>query len=262
MKRHTANSVITEALGQLDPAPRSELTQKERDHADTAFARIVEAPIDETMPGAPVQRSRRRRGLLLATLGLGATGAAIPGLLLGGNAYGSWTPTPEPLTAAAADEAATTCRAALGVPDGEEPVLVAERRGDWTYVLVASAKTEAICLMPDDSIGRDPDVGGNLFGSYDADAPAPPTLDPTGFDEATSMEGSTDEGWFIWSEGYVGSDVTGVTVHTSSGLDIEASVVGERFAAWWPSKKQSSDRPAETWSYTVHMADGSTRPSR
>jgi len=41
--------------------------------------------------------------------------------------------------------------------------------------------------------------------------------------------------------------------------DIEASVAGNRFAAWWPSSKQSSDQPAETWSYTVHLADGSTR---
>ena len=73
------------------------------------------------------------------------------------------------------------------------------------------------------------------------------------------MQGSTEEGWFTWSEGYVGSDVTGVTVHTSSGPDIEASVAGNRFAAWWPSQKQSSDHPAETWSYTVQLADGSTR---
>ena len=35
-------------------------------------------------------------------------GAAVPALLLGGSAFGSWTPTPEPLTAAAAREAAVT----------------------------------------------------------------------------------------------------------------------------------------------------------
>ena len=73
------------------------------------------------------------------------------------------------------------------------------------------------------------------------------------------MLGNTDEGWFSWVEGYVGSDVTGVTVHTSAGLDIQASVAGNRFAAWWPSTVQSSDHPAETWSYTLHLADGSTR---
>ena len=54
-------------------------------------------------------------------------------------------------------------------------------------------------------------------------------------------------------------DVTGVTVHVSSGLEIEASVVGDRFAAWWPSVEPSSDNPDESWTYTVHLADGSTR---
>jgi hypothetical protein len=84
-------------------------------------------------------------------------------------------------------------------------------------------------------------------------------LAPDRIVENTTMEGNTDEGWFAWSEGYVGDDVTGVTVHTSSGLDIEASVSGNRFAAWWPSREQSSSQPAETWSYTVHLADGTTR---
>ena len=44
-----------------------------------------------------------------------------------------------------------------------------------------------------------------------------------------------------------------------SASDIEASVAGNRFAAWWPSSEQSSDHPAETWSYTAHLADESPR---
>ena len=136
---------------------------------------------------------------------------------------------------------------------------MAERRGEWTYLLLAGSGTEAICLMPDDLVGQDPAAREDFFGSYDTDTVAPPTLDPDRIDETTSMQGSTEEGWFSSVEGYAGSDVTGVTVHTSSGLDIEASVAGNRFAAWWPSSKQSSDQPAETWSYTVHLADGSTR---
>ena len=183
------------------------------------------------------------------TAGLaGAAGVAVPGLLLGGGtAYGSWTPTPEPLTGVAAAEAATTCRAVLAVPDRGERVAVAERRGEWTYVLLAGPGTEAICLMPDDLVGQeDPadhkDEG--FFGSYDTDTVAPPTLDPDRIAETTSMQGSTDEGWFICTEGHVGSNVTGVTVHTSSGLDIEASFEGNRFAAWWQARQQSSDHPA------------------
>lgn len=88
-------------------------------------------------------------------------------------------------------------------------------------------------------------------------------LAPDRIAETEHQEGSTSEGWFIRTGGYVGSDVVGVTVHTSSGLDIEASVVDGRFAAWWPAVEQSSDNPdGETWSYTVHLADGSTRRTR
>jgi hypothetical protein len=260
MRRHTADTVVTAALRDLDPAPRIDLTEAERARVDAAFARIVAMPGDEPVP-VEADRPHRRRSRLLVAVGLvGAVGVAIPGLLLGGgNAYGSWTPTPEPLADAAAVTAATTCRAALGAPDRGERVAVAERRGGWTYVLLAGPGMEAICLMPEDLVGQDPTGQAKFFGSYDTDTVALPVLDPDRIVENTSMEGSTDEGWFTWSEGYVGSDVTGVTVHTSSGLDIEASIAGDRFAAWWPSSKQSSDQPAETWSYTVHLADGSTR---
>jgi hypothetical protein len=259
MRRHSADTV-TAALRDLDPAPSTELTQAELDRADAAFARIVATPCDEPVPMMQ-GRPQRRRSRLLAAAGLaGAVGVATPVLLLGGgSAYGSWTPTPVPLTEVVAAGAATTCRAALDVPDRGERVAVAERRGGWTYVLLAGPRTEAICLMPDDLLGQDPTDRREFFGSYDTDAAAPPALDPDRIDENTSMQGSTDEGWFLWVEGYVGSDVTGVTVHASSGLDIEASVSGNRFAAWWPSSPQSSVHPAETWSYTVHLADGSTR---
>jgi hypothetical protein len=260
MRRHTSDTVVTAALCHLDPAPRIDLTEAERERADAAFARIVATPSDEPVP-VEADRPHRRRSRLLVTLGLaGAAGIAIPGLLLGGgNAYGSWTPKPAPLTDVDGAAAATTCRAALDVPDRGERVAVAERRGEWTYVLLAGPGTEAVCLMPNDLVGQDPTAREDFFGSYDTDAVAPPTVDPDHIDETSSMQGSAEEGWFIWVEGYVGSDVTGVTVHTSSGPDIEASVASDRFAAWWPTSQPSSDHPAETWSYTVHLADGSPR---
>ena len=59
----------------------------------------------------------------------------------------------------------------------------------------------------------------------------------------------------------MGSDVTGVTVHTPVGPDVEASVAHGRFAAWWPSDQPSSENPEVmgAWTYTVTLADGSTR---
>ena len=97
MRRHAADTVVTEALRHLDPAPRTDMTEAERERADAVFARIVATPSDEPVL-LEADRPLRRRSRLLVTLGLaGAAGIAIPGVLLGGGtAYGSWTPTPEP----------------------------------------------------------------------------------------------------------------------------------------------------------------------
>ncbi|MFL6159509.1 MAG: hypothetical protein ACJ72D_25780 [Marmoricola sp.] len=255
MRNRTTDSVITAALGHLDPAPETDLSDVERSRAGAAFARIVATPGGEPVPARP-RRFRRR---LLVTTGLTVAAAAVGSALLGGGtAFGSWTPEPRPLAPQVAASAATTCRTALGVPNRGEQIAVAERRGGWTYVLLAGPRTEVVCLMPQDLVGQDHPDRGLFFGSYDTDAAAPPVLAPDAVDETTSTEGTTDEGWFVATEGYVGSDVSGVTVHTSSGLDVEASVVGNRFAAWWPASRQSSHHSAETWTYTVHLADGGT----
>lgn len=259
MRRQPADTVITAALRHLDPAPTTDLTEAERERADAAFARIVATSSDDLATTEP-HRPRRRRRLLVPGALAGAAGVAGTALLIGGgSAYGSWTPTPAALTERTAAAAATTCRATLDVPERGERVAVAERRGDWTYVLLAGRRTQAVCLMPDDLVGQDPTARKDFFGTYDTDTVAPPTVAPDRVDETSSLQGSTEEGWFISVEGYVGSNVTGVTVHTSSGPDVEASVAGGRFAAWWPARRPSSEHRAETWSYTVHLADGSTR---
>ena len=272
MSSHTDDSLITEALRRLDPEGAAELTDVERDRAEAAYARIIAAPSDAPAGVEPGRPKRRRRRLLAAVGVAGAAAVAVPVLLLGGGtAYGTWKATPTSLTGAAATDAAAACRLTLqtqpsGAPvdvptlPGPGRVAVAERRGGWTYVLIdGPGRAQGMCLMPSDEIGkgRPPESSG---GYYDPDAPPAPTLSRGRIVVTTSAEGSTEEGWFDWLEGYVGSDVTGVTVHTSSGLDIQASVVGNRFAAWWPGVVQSSHNPkGETWSYTVHLADGSSR---
>jgi hypothetical protein len=140
---------------------------------------------------------------------------------------------------------------------------MAERRGGWTFVMIEGpGRQQGVCLMRNDDIEKRA-PSGSIGGYYDPDAAEPPTLAPDRIAVNASAEGSTDEGWFNWLDGYVGSDVTGVTVHTSSGLDIQASVVGNRFAAWWPGRVQSSDHPeGETWWYAVHLADGNSRNTR
>jgi hypothetical protein len=272
MTRKADDTLIAAALRHLDPGGAGQLTEAERERAETAFARIVATPREEPVPVEP-DEPRRRRGRLLVPLVLaGATAVAAPVLMIGGGtAYGTWTPTPIPLTGEAAAAAADTCRTALPGPsagasasptaaEGRGRIAVAERRGEWTYVLIEGpGRAQRVCLMPVDDIGKR--ERPRLFGGYyDTDVADPPAVSPAGIAVNVSAEGQTDEGWFDWLEGFVGSDVVGVTVHTSSGLDIQASVVGNRFAAWWPGRVQSSSHPdGETWSYVVHLADGSSR---
>src|SRR3954454_10838572 len=271
MNKHSLDNMTTAALRELDPAPTMVLTDEELERADATFARIVATPSPDQVPQKSL-RARRRRSLVV--VGLVAAGAAVPAMLVsGGSAFASWTPQPESLTAAAMTEAATTCRAALEVPDQGERVVIAEQRGGWTYVLIAGHKSEGFCLMPDDLVGRqDPaDHKKGFFGGYTADPVEAPTLARDRIVETESMTGSVPtpgpwffsdhDGWFSSVQGYVGSGVTGVTVHPPVGPDVEASVANGRFAAWWPSEEPSSRNPEVmgAWTYTVTLADGSTR---
>jgi hypothetical protein len=274
MNKHTVDTMTTAALRDLDPASTTVLTDAELERADATFARILATTPSPDQVPEESHWPRRRRNFVLVGL-VGVAGAVVPALLLGGgSAFASWTPKAEPLAAAAVSEAAATCRAALEVTDQGERVVIAERRGGWTYVLLAGPQAEGACLMPDGLVGKEDPAdhrGEGFFGTYDTDPVEAPTLARDRIVETESTAGSVptpglwpfsnDEGWFSSVQGYVGSDVTGVTVHTPAGPDVEASVANGRFAAWWPSDRPSSENPEVmgAWTYTVTLADGSTR---
>ncbi len=276
MNEHTAfDTMTTAALRDLDPAPTTVLTDEELGRADATFARILATPSHGHVPEES-DRPRRRRRRLLVPVGLvAAAGAAVLALPLGGgSAFASWTPKPEPLSAEAVAEAAATCRTAFGMPDQGERVVIAERRGGWTYMLIAGPKAEGACLMPDDLVGHQDPADARekgFFGGYTTDPVEAPTLARDRIVETENMAGSVptpglwpfshDMGWFSSVQGYVGRDVTGVTVHTPVGTDVQASVAHGRFAAWWPSDRPSSENSEVmgAWTYTVTLAHGSTR---
>lgn len=265
MKKLTSDT-IDAAVRDLDPAPEAVLTEAERRRADGTRDKILTT--DPYDPG-PAERDRPpRRRRLLASLGLvGAAAAAVPVLLIGGgSALASWTPTPEVLTPAETDAAASTCRADLGMPGAQETALLAERRGTWTYVLISGPRAEASCLLRNDVVGQDP-AGHEVFGSLEPDPGEAPAVSRDGLVETGSAATSIDDGlfgeeWLTWAYGRVGAEVTAVTVHTPLGFDVTASVDNGRFAAWWPSQQPSSENldVMGAWSYTVTLADGSTGP--
>jgi hypothetical protein len=263
MSQRTRDRLTMTALRDLDPAgPTTGLSEEEHARADATFSRIVSAPDHPPRRIEPERPARLPRRLLVAAGLAGATGIATSALLLGGTAYGSWTPTPTPLEGSAATTAAVSCRIALDVPDHGERVLIAERRGDWTYVLLGDSHTETACLLPKGVGGKDPaDYEGKFFGSYDSDVPAAPRVAQDRIVQTSYMSGRTDEGLVNWTEGYVGRDVVGVTLHTPTGLKVEASVAQGRYAAWWPAGEAKADNPeiADAPTVTVTLADGSTR---
>lgn len=260
MTRHTLDD-IDRALRSLDAGGASSLSEGERLRAEDTFARIVSSADDVSPVTTSAWRRRRRRLVPLGALaGAGAVTTAV--MLSGGSALASWTAQPQPLPVVKAAAAADTCRAKVGVPDGDSETLLAERRGGWTYVLISAPTGEATCLMQNSAVGQDPD-GHEIFA--DLGEPTPPgAVDPRGIVETGSSAAVTDTGLFrkgylTWTYGYAGAEVKAVMIRTPLGDDVEATLENGRFAAWWPSERPSSENTdvMGAWHYTVTLDDGS-----
>jgi len=274
MSTHFSSARADAALRELDPAATTTLTSKERQRADAVLARILATTVHEparTKTGQP--HPRRRRVLIPAAL-LAAAAVALSTALSGGTAFADWTPTPAALPAPTAAAAATTCRSVHEMRDQSPRVVIGERRGGWTYVLLDGPGEEGSCLMPDDLVGASDFKArrsGGFFGHYDPNPPKAPTPARDSLVETESAGGAvsvpgrlsvgTIDGWFMYVTGYAGRDVTRVTVDPPVGPNVEASLEDGRFAAWWPAGEARGDNPSMSgdWSYTVTLADGTTR---
>ena len=274
MTKHTAYARTDAALRELDPAATTTLTSDERQRADAVLARILATSSHEparTKTGQP--RPRRRRVLIPVAL-LAAAAVALSTALSGGTAFADWTPKPAALPAPTAAAAATTCRSVHEMRDQSPRVVIGERRGGWTYVLLDGPGEEGSCLMPDDLVGASDFKArrsGGFFGHYDPNPPKAPTPARNSLIETESAGGAvsvpgrlsigTIDGWFMYVTGYAGRDVTQVSVDPPVGPDVEASLEDGRFAAWWPAGEARGDNPGMSgdWSYTVTLADGTTR---
>lgn len=275
MTRRTADDRTAAALRELDPAATTGLTEEEHRRADAMLARILAAPVPATEPGRTETGGPRRRGrrVLVPAALLTAAVVALSTALGGGSAFADWSAVPVPLPAPTAAAAASTCRAGLDVADPSLRVVLGERRGGWTYVLLDGPDAEGSCLMPDDLVGASGAVARDrgFFGSYDPEHVEPPTPARDGIVPTESAAGSvrlpgrlpfrTVEGWFTVVTGYAGPDVTRVTVDPPEGPDVVASLQDGRYTAWWPSPTARAANPdaGQGWSYTVTLVDGTTR---
>lgn len=267
--------LITQALTDLDAAPPAQLTAEEQARADAALARILDT--DRTTTPAPalpigLRRPRRlARGVLLVAAALALTLViSMSGLIGAGTAYASWTARPAQLPIAEQEKLAEQCRGYLTEPPGPEmpgvptaadlrasELVVADTRGDWTYVVLSGADgLEASCLIEERSgFSIFPWASGTAAGSFGFTAPPPPAADQiigTGL-----MATAADEGSYWATEGQVGRDVAAVQIVTDAGTTIDATVTAGRFAAWWPERLHLADTdvPAQV-RYRITLTDG------
>lgn len=262
-------------LRQHDPAPGNStdgpaaLAPSEARRAATTLQQILATDPDagsaRRQPAPTTVRQRHARRWLMASLGAVAVAAAVvlPALTTGGvKAYASWSPLPVALSPAEGSVAAGACLDSLGQPAGPRVApLLAERRGNWTYVLVQpTSKLESSCVMPTAEItGARAGDRRRWFGSSGEVLSDP----PPGPDELrvnTAAVGETKEGLFSYSEGVVGRDVVDVTFTTPGGVTVEASVTDGRYAVWWPAGRsylrspEISDAPV----IDITLTDGTT----
>lgn len=254
-------------LRSLDAA-RPALDDDQRRRASALLERIVASPATGPVgEGGPGRRVYRR-----AVVATGAVAAVVAGMVLvqgiggSGTAYASWTPTPTRVSAHDLAVVARACRAkvgalAAGVP-GEAGVRVetmtvalAERRGDFVAVLLTqdNPDTSASCIARSAPGSAEAANVQASLGGTNAPAYRPAAGRITWGSIAQFAMGTSPASF---ADGTVGPGVVGVTVHAGS-FTAEATVANGRFAAWWPGKAFTDDRPPrEIVTYDVRLGDG------
>ena len=266
MNPHIIDPDTDTRLRALDAAPVGEPIDGQR-RASTLTTILASDP-GLPAPTPKVAPARGRRALRWVALPGAAAAAtagvlALQGLVGPDQAWASWTPTPEAVSATDLAKVSDACRAqvsdaqpdAQDIPEGVptpqlDPqaltALVSERRGTWVFVTLTATSSDGVhwsatCLadLPSGSTedpqdvtiglagggGWAPPQGAELVeGSMSSFAPAtgPLAFLPGGPDNPASA-----------TDGWVGPDVTGVTIHAGD-LTVEATLKDGRYAAWWP----------------------------
>ena len=265
---------LDDLLRAMDPARG---TGGDADRAAADLDRILAAPTGSPTPTRPARTPRRRLAWLLP-VAAGVTGLLVvgPDLLGSDTAYASWSAVPTGVPIEDQEAALRECVDFLSVPGGPAPsdaeglptaaeltaaeLVLAERRGEWTFTVVAvDGGAVGECLLHDA-----PGLLG-LFGGYDNGAGSLgvvddlPALAADRVDSYGGFTGSGPAGSHSSIIGRAGTDVTAVTVHAPDGQDVTATLSGGSWAAWWPADVDpGADMDHGALSATVELADGTT----
>jgi hypothetical protein len=240
-------------LRQLDPAdsPRAKLSERAR--ADLEWILST-----DRRPAA--MAPRRTAGVrvavgLTAAAALAVVGVLAPSALRSGDtAFASWTPTASTLSATDKAHAGESCRQELSHADsaaGQAHVARADRRGDWTTVVLSGDNGFSGLCVTDASSGW---FRKDMIGS----AGVATRRDPVSAREVVATDlgtGTMAAGDISVAAGYAGPQVVGISVPTQSHGVVAATVASGRFALWFPGD-ELEDR--DTVPVDVAYADGST----
>lgn len=256
-----------------DPADTDTLELRSR-----LDARLAERPaLPDPAPTAP-RRSLRRRliGLAAAAAAVSTAYVLLPGPGQG-NAYASWTATPQAVADRDAAVAVEECRDAMrgpfwarqkGGPEEFDPaaagVGLTERRGDLVSVLLRDEgplkQLTANCVVALEEGAASGKVEG--WGVGGSTGGPPVEADADGFYPG-SMFQSGDREPLSMVDGSVGENVSGLTLHAGD-LTVQATIEDGRYAAWFPGRifpdrdwgPSGQGGPVPILTYDLTLTDG------
>lgn len=228
-------------LADLDPARDLRAPGRPDDDA-------LQAILGTARRATPMRRPARPAVLAGAAAAgvVAVAGAAVVWWPAPQAAYASWTAVPSAVTPAAAETDAQQCETvAHGIAEGADgphvedvpisPVL-AERRGDYTYVLLAGDGAAGECLVTTQASGATDVVGADAVLASVPDEPAAREVSTAEAGTASWSEGDTGDGALTSAYGRAGTDVASVSLVTTAGERVEATVQDGWWAVWAPGE--------------------------
>lgn len=272
----TRTHLIAAALRSLDPADQDVDPSSVRARSDLhAILATDPAPDPRQLPWPPATGVGRPRGparttrrlALVAAMAAAVTAAmvALPSLTGGDQAFATWTAVPAGMSAQHRAEAAAGCRESQEDGPGSEyaadldgaELVIAERRGVWTTVVLAGTDGFSATCITDDSANLFADgMIGSMGTPAGYAAPAPREMFAT--DLGT---GTMDAGDISLAAGRAGSDVVGVVYRSRAHGDVTATVNQGHFALWFPGD-ELMDAASNGVEVEVTYRDGTTDTRR
>ncbi|GAA2660408.1 MULTISPECIES: hypothetical protein [Actinosynnema] len=232
-------------LRRLDPAAGREPSGEEWIRSEARIERIIGG--EGEAAAVRERRSVRRRIGVVVTAAVVAVGLVVVGLVPGATdeAFARWTPDPDVLPGELAMPQVLACAKSLGAELTPEDVVLVERRGIASILVLREGGGYAECMV----------VGERVFnwqGLYDRE---PEAL--TGAEATVETMSSSGEGDEQYSRivGRVGPEVLAVDVRMGDGRVVRAGSAGQWWTAWWPGPEGGE---VGGTTLVLHTASGAT----